>query len=315
MTNTLPLFYFKPTLCWIDDDQLFLDAVAIHYSPNFESLSYTNSFQAVAALGTYESPLNAINFTRELTESDLYGTHGHHPISMNIPAIKSLMTSTDKHIEIAILVSDYNMPGQTGLDVFAQLKSLPCQKILLTGDATHESVVKAFNDGLIHRFIRKDHDTASILQKYVTDLVEKHFQEKSRPLMNHLESSKPCALSDPVFIKTFNEWREKENIVEFYLIHKQGWFLAKNANGETLYFIVFSEQDKNDFLALHDDAPSDTAKLLNAFEQGQSIPFFGVDVESWDIPHDAWEQHFYPAQILQGREVYYWAVISPVIAA
>lgn len=309
MTNTLPLFYFKPTLCWIDDDQLFLDAASLHYSPEFESMAYTESFEAVAALSQYTSPLSTIHFTRELTESDLYGTQGHHPISLNIPAIKSLMQSQDKHKEIAVLVSDYNMPGQTGLEVFAQLKSLPCQKILLTGDATHESVVKAFNDGLIHRFIRKDHNASEILQKYIADLVEQHFQEKSRSLMNHLESSKPSALSDPVFIRAFNQWREKEKIVEFYLIHKQGWFIAKNAKGEILHFIVFSEQDKNDFLALHDEAPAETVTLLKSFEQGLTVPFFGVDVESWDIPHSEWEQYFYPAEILQGREVYYWTVV------
>ncbi|HEU5280397.1 MAG TPA: hypothetical protein VFU82_00210 [Gammaproteobacteria bacterium] len=309
MTNTLPLFYFKPTLCWIDDDQLFLDAVSLHYAPEFHSLTFTNSFEAVEALNQYQSPLNTVQFTRELTESDLYGTQEHHPISMNIPAIKSLMQSEEKHKEIAILVSDYNMPGQTGLEVLAQLKPLPCQKILLTGDASHDSVVKAFNDGLIQRFIQKNNDTADILRKYVFDLVERHFQEKSRPLMNHLESSKPSALSDPIFINAFNQWREKENIVEFYLINKQGCFIAKNNDGDILHFVVFSEQDKKDFLALHDEAPEDASSLLKSFEEGVHIPFFGVDVESWDIPHAEWEQYFYPAQVLQGRDVYYWAVV------
>lgn len=309
MANALPLFYFKPTLCWLDDDQLFLDALTVHYGARFHNLTFSSSHQAISELNRYQSPLNSVNFTRELTESDLYGTQAHHPISMNIPAIKSLMQSENKHKEIAIIISDYNMPEQTGLDVFAQLTNLPCQKILLTGDASHDSVVRAFNEGLIQRFIRKDHDTSAILKQYIDDLVENHFLERSRPLMSHLESSKLSALSDPVFIKTFNEWRTKENIVEFYLIHKQGCFIAKNNKGDVLHFIVFSEQDKKEFLSLHDEAPESTTPLLSSFEQGFTIPFFGVDVESWDIPHGEWEQYFYPANILQGREVYYWAVV------
>lgn len=309
MINTLPLFYFKPTLCWIDDDRLFLDAVSLHYAPEFHSLTFADSFEAVKTLNQYQSPLKNAQFTRELTENDLYGTQENHPISMNISAIKSLMQSEEKYKEIAILISDYNMPRQTGLDVLGQLKHLPCQKILLTGDASHESVVKAFNDGLIQRFIQKNNHTTDILRKYVLDLVEYHFQEKSRPLMNHLESSKPSALSDPVFINAFNQWREKENIIEFYLIHKQGCFIAKNKDGKMYHFVVYSEQNKKDFLSLHDEAPESTATLLKSFDQGLSIPFFGVDVESWDIPHTEWEKYFYPAKTLQGREVYYWAVV------
>lgn len=310
MNKSLPLFYFQPTLCWLDDDALFLDAAKLSYESQFHCHTFNNPATAISTLSAYQSPLKDIPFTRELTESDLFGTKEHYPITLNIPAIKSLMTLPDKHHEIAIMVSDFNMPTMNGLDVFKALKNQPFKKILLTGDASQEEAIRAFNDGTIQRFIRKNSAANELLEQYIKELAYEHFQEKTRHIVHHLESSRPSALSDPAFISLFNEWCTRENIVEFYLIHRQGHFMAKNVKGEQLYFVIFSERDKKEFLHLNDEAGEVASHLLDAFAKGERIPFFGEDAESWDIAPNEWENHFYPVNHIKGREPYYWTVVK-----
>lgn len=236
MNKNLPLFYFQPTLCWLDDDTLFLDAAKLSYESKFHCRPFDKPSNAISALTTYESPLKDIALTRELFESDLYGTKEHCPITLNIPAIKSLMNQPNKHEEIALMVSDFNMPETNGVAVFEALRHLPFKKILLTGDASQDEAIRAFNDGLIHRFIRKNHAANELLEQYIHELVYEHFQDKTKHIVHHLESSRASALSDPVFIQLFNDWCAKEHIVEFYLIHRQGNFAAKNAKGEVFLF-------------------------------------------------------------------------------
>lgn len=54
-----------------------------------------------------------------------------------------------------VLIVDYAMPGLTGLELVRQLGGSPARRVLLTGEADAEVAVKAFNSGLIHKFIPK----------------------------------------------------------------------------------------------------------------------------------------------------------------
>jgi CheY-like chemotaxis protein len=53
------------------------------------------------------------------------------------------------------LIVDYNMPGMTGLDLVKELDDCPARRVLLTGVADAEVAVRAFNQGLIQKFIPK----------------------------------------------------------------------------------------------------------------------------------------------------------------
>jgi len=54
-----------------------------------------------------------------------------------------------------VLIVDYNMPGMTGIDLVRELDDCPARRVLLTGVADAEVAVRAFNQGLIQKFIPK----------------------------------------------------------------------------------------------------------------------------------------------------------------
>lgn len=117
-------------------------------------------------------------------------------------------------------------------------------------------------------------------------------------------------MSDTIFINFFFNWLESNSCNEFYLINKSGSFLIKKKNGSLAYFIVFTEDAKNEFLKLNQDAAQKTGNLLDKLSQGQAIPFFGLGKESWDFTHDCWGQYFFSSNTLSGRQNYYWTVIN-----
>lgn len=68
--------------------------------------------------------------------------------------------------EFAIVVSDNQMPGLTGLDLLARTKDFAPQvrRLLLTGHTDLNDAIDAFNSGVIHRFINKPWEADDLRQ-------------------------------------------------------------------------------------------------------------------------------------------------------
>ena len=69
---------------------------------------------------------------------------------------REALAAIDRH-EFALIVSDNVMPGGSGLDLLAAARDRwpLTRRLLLTGATDANDAVTAFNDGTIHRFIRK----------------------------------------------------------------------------------------------------------------------------------------------------------------
>jgi response regulator RpfG family c-di-GMP phosphodiesterase len=65
---------------------------------------------------------------------------------------------------IDIVVSDYQMPGMTGVDVLSLIARLHrhTTRIMMTGQADRQATIRAINEGCIHRFIEKPWDDAEL---------------------------------------------------------------------------------------------------------------------------------------------------------
>jgi CheY-like chemotaxis protein len=310
MLKKLPLFYFPLTICWIDDDQLFLDAANNLFKEDYNCITFINSKKAIEFLINYRSPYEKINLTRELTESDIYNVHNHLPIDIDISKITQLANTLSIKNELGILIIDNNMPYMNGIDICHQLKDSGYKKILLTGQTNPIEVIDAFNNGIIDKFIGKDKNIAEKLKKDILKLSYQYFYDKTRYLLTHIETSQLSPLSDEIFIDFFYHWFESNQGKEFYLINKHGSFLIKDKYGLSIYFIVMSEHAKNEFLKLNDDALDKIGNLLEKLSSGESIPFFGIGKECWEFKYEEWNHYFYPSQIIHGREKYYWTIIK-----
>lgn len=307
----IPLFYFPLSICWVDDDPLFLDAAKQLFQTEYHCLSFVDSRQALTYLNSYQTPSSKINFTRELIESDISDNNNHLPVDLNISEITNLSNMSNlKNEEIGLLIIDNNMPYVKGIDICQHLINKPYKKILLTGQTGLNEVVDAFNRGIIDKFITKDRNVSNNLKMTIAELSRRYFYEQTKNLIKNIEASRLSPLSDPVFINFFYNWLESNAYKEFYLIDKSGSFLVRKNDRSIAYFIVFTEHAKNEFLKLNDDAITTVGDLLNKLSQGQSIPFFGIGKESWHIKHTDWYKYFYPSNTLVGREKYYWTIIN-----
>ena len=306
---SLPLFSYPTTVVWVDDDPLFLKIVT-QLLKNMHTTVFNSSEQSLEFFQQYNSLLQKINFMRGYTESDSYDMLNHMPVDLNVSALPELYNNNERHKEVTVLVTDYNMSGMNGLDLCHKLQTLPIKKILLTGAADYKQAVAAFNEGLIDCFIQKDSPTlAEDVLFHLKRLSQQYFVDHSRQLLNHIETDYPLPLSDPIFIKFFEDWCQKNEIQEYYLIDKNGNFLLINKNGNKTYFIVHTERTLDNFIQLyHDDKES--AFFINKVKLRDEIPFFGAGVESWDLQFDQWPPCFYSTKVLVGQQNYYWAVVS-----
>lgn len=306
----LPLFYFKPTICWVDDDQIFLDAVTSVFSQKYNCISFQSANAAKTYFDHYQAPLRNMSFKKELTEDETFGMSKHLPIDINFSSIDKLISLEGKQEEIAVLVVDYHMNEMNGLELCRRLENFKGKKILLTGEATPETAIEAFNNGLIDKFIRKSVNSFALLQEYIDSLTYQYFCDKTASLVAHIEAAKASVFTDKQFIEFFKSWCKDHSIVEYYLLNKQGSFAVKDATGKTSYFILQSEEDNAYFAELYDESVGEAAKLVAGVASGKLIPFFGASKEAWQVAESEWPPHFYPAQELQGREKYFWTVVA-----
>ena len=77
--------------------------------------------------------------------------------------------------QVAVLVSDYDMPEMTGAQLSGQAKLLRPEtvRILLTGKRTLETAVDGINQGEIFRFVGKPFEDR-MLRQCVADAVQRH---------------------------------------------------------------------------------------------------------------------------------------------
>jgi DNA-binding NtrC family response regulator len=65
-----------------------------------------------------------------------------------------------KERQIHLVISDYNMPGMTGVDFLklVRQRNPDVVRIMLTGDPDPQTIIRSINEGEVYRFIKKPWD-------------------------------------------------------------------------------------------------------------------------------------------------------------
>lgn len=307
---TLPAFYCPSTIAWIDDDALFLRAISQTFRSHYPLQTFNHPNDCLHFFATYTPPIAKSFQPHADIAHEHYDTTHHSPVDFDITTLPHLHENADRTKEISVIIVDYQMPGMNGLELCRKLHTLPCKKILLTGEADHRDAVAAFNDNIIDRFIRKDSPTlVAEIQKYIATLSQQYFRERTQTLIAHLEANYRLPLSDPIFIDFFHRYCNAHDIREYSILDKNGSFLVIDQHDQSSYLIIHTDRSLNAFIELHDD--TEEAKIyLTIIKNREKIPFFGVGKENWDFEPSTWSNYFYPPEIIEGREKYYWAAIK-----
>lgn len=308
--SNLPVYYYKSTILTVDDDKLFSQALAKILGSEFIVKQFDEPAALIEYAKHYEAPSSRQLALQDCSVHDEYDTAHHALVDLDVPSLYSNQKNAERHQEISVVIMDYDMPSMSGLDVCAQITALKAKKILLTGTTDQQIAINAFNHNLIDRFIPKHStDVGTTIKNFTTMLARQYYLDLTKPMISHLEASKPSPLSDDKFANFFHQWCQENAIKEFTMIDKSGSFSVINDQQQEYYFILHSENSLNAFIALNDDVTDVTAHLA-AIKAREMIPFFGVGVDSWEVEPADWNKYCYPANHFIGRENYYWAVTA-----
>jgi DNA-binding NarL/FixJ family response regulator len=103
-----------------------------------------------------------------------------HGLSEKIKTLHREIYNSQRFHEISVLVVDFDMPGMTGLELCEELADKPFKKLLLTGKADEKTVIQAFNEGKIQKYIHKDSQNfAEEMNRAVRELQRNYFEDLS----------------------------------------------------------------------------------------------------------------------------------------
>jgi two-component system NtrC family sensor kinase len=93
--------------------------------------------------------------------------------------------------DIALVISDYRMPGKTGVQFLAEVRERSPQtiRIILSGFADVSSIVEAINDGQVYKFLAKPWNDQELLSTIQRAVEHYELQQENETLVNELKSA------------------------------------------------------------------------------------------------------------------------------
>lgn len=287
--SSIPTCYFPTTALFLDDSRDFL-------------LNFVLQLDEGVAYRIFDAPYSALNYIHKKNgELDLlshlrlgeFTQSNHAPVtndaaSLDLAAIHTEVYNPHRFAEISVVVVDYAMPGMDGLEFCRRIENPNVKKILLTGQADEKLAIAAFNEGLIHRYIKKsDPNAADLITKSIYELQFQYFQGMSDAILRMLAMTAPTCLQDKKFARFFHELRANYGVVEYYLIDQSGGFLLLDEDANVSFLLVKAEEElaAGYQVALDSGASKD---VLAQLASGEKIPMpvkgslTGVQGRDWD---------------------------------
>jgi CheY-like chemotaxis protein len=306
LKSKIPLCFYPTQVVFVDDNEDFLSALTRPFTKQFNLKLFSDAQVALCYFNEehLESrEWNAVN------KPELYGDSEKWVKQvLNRPSQKRL--AKRENLDVSVLVVDYDMPGIDGISFCQQIKNPAIKKILLTGYATANDAVRAFNTGAIHYYVRKsDEDMLEQLATAITQLQHAYFDELTNTIkMEAVDSGTPF-FADPALANYFQSVCDDLDIKEYYYISNPSRFALNAHDGAKSLCLIYSEADIEEHLTIlsEEDAPSD---LYEAIESRHYIPLFASEDGYYEPESFDASMQIYPAHKIEGKTNYYCAVIA-----
>lgn len=215
--------------------------------------------------------------------------------------------------EISVVIADQSMPGMSGLRLCRQIQDPHIQKILLTGVADEHIAIRAFNEGIIHHYIRKqDLDMHEQLNEAVEKAQWRYFNRLSEVATQAVVSSqgRSSAVGDPQFQILFKKVMKQQNFREAFLCEVMGSYVFLTEEGKPGFLVVNDEEQLKDWVRSGELQEVDPF-LLQELRDQKKIICYCVGCDFVEPEPEEWAKHAQPLQALQGaRGTYYYALAS-----
>jgi CheY-like chemotaxis protein len=307
--HTIKPFYFPTTVTFVDDSATFLSNLCLQLDPQLafrlfsspgEALEYVNSRPRP---GPSDEPLFAP--FRDRTDEDV----AHQVIALSVNTVRKQVHNAQRFLATSVVVVDYDMPGMNGLEFCRRMTDPAVRKIMLTGKADEHIAVQSFNEGIIHRFIRKqDASAVATLNRTVRDLQSAYFDNVCQSILDTLADSEYAFLRDEALATRVAELSSSLGIVEHYLSYCPSGLLMLDSAGSAYLLIVHTNETLRGLreIAVEQGAP---AGFLNALDSRRSLPYFWQTDGHYPADSVAWESYMHPATQFSGRQDYVYSIV------
>lgn len=292
-------FYFPTTTIIIDDETLLLESLQNNLGDDLLCKCYSNALEALADIENQsKNTLQVENFFS--AHQNIHDLDAHDQGDMFLK-VKStywfpILQHKQRFSETSIAVVDYSMPSMDGFELCRRLKQLPMKKIMLTGLASKELAVQAFNEKIIDSFILKQEDDfINKLKSEIETLTDEYFQAKTLPLKLAFSLQETRFIADPEFQKIFQKIKEQKNIVEYYVNSQPPGILMFDNNGKPYMLVIYDNERIRAHYEIAEELQAPPA-LLAAIAHKKVLPLFPTSTGYYDIMlFQNWEKYVYPA--------------------
>jgi CheY-like chemotaxis protein len=307
--QTIKPFYFPTTVTFVDDSPTFLSNLCLQLDPNLAFRRFSSPGEALEFVnsrprpGTSDEPIFAP--FRDRTDEDV----AQQVIALSVNTVRKQVLNAHRFRATSVVVVDYDMPGMNGLEFCRRMTDPSVRKIMLTGKADEHIAVQSFNEGIIHRFIRKqDASAVPALNRAVHDLQSAYFDDRCQSILDTLAVSEYAFLRDEALAARVAVLSDSLGIVEHYLSYCPGGLLMLDSAGQSYLLIVHTDETLRGLreIAIEQSAPAD---FLDALDSGHSLPYFWQTSGHYPADCVAWRDYMHPATQLNGKQRYVYAVI------
>lgn len=306
MKPELALCFYPTSVAFIDDSNSFLSAIELAMSPTFNCLTFNDPLRAL----NHANNLNNVNWNAHSKEDYAYYSDSEQFVKNTLNLSEKKLDDKERHNEISVVVVDYDMPEINGLDFCKKLKNPNIKKILLTGQASTDEAVKAFNDNLINYYIKKsDENLVENLIKAISDLQNRYFIDISSYIKIRAIDNKKSLFNDAHLSMYFSRIVAENDIVEYYFLTNPPRYKLKARSGKTSILLVYSRYDLNEQIrVIKEEAGPEW--LLDCLKSGQYVPYFHSSDGFYDQEQFDSKSTMYLAEVITGTDTYFCAHIT-----
>ena len=302
---TKACFYFPTKVVFLDDNEVFLNALELEFGNQDNMMMFTCPDKARDAIVKGEAYLLQRHLMDE-TGSDDNETANHIP-GFNLNKIVSMIYEYSRLNTVSVLVVDYEMPEVNGVEFCKKLEDKNIFKILLTAEADTSLAVDAFNAGTIDKFILKTSDDlyTKVLDAIV-ELKHKYFKELSKVIIQSCGIPLKVLMNTSSYNNIFNEILVKSQAKEYYMIDRCGSFLFLDKFLMPTWLIVCDQNKRNDQISLLEGLDSQDS-LIEQIKNRDKILFLFSDNEYKESVTD-WGKYVFNSTKLD--DIYNYSIIE-----
>lgn len=204
----------------VDDSEAFLEVMKLGFPRERVVTTFANPAEAVEPLTLASEVLQG----EEVALNAILGTDD--PVFALREALRWIRNDSRRRtIETAFI--DYNMPMMNGLDLLRKIDQPRFMRVLLTGQATSDEAIEAFNEGLIDLYVQKRDGLAAELR----EVCERGDYRQRNLSWHRLDPVVRHAISRPAGMEVISALMTRHGVREYLLLGTPCGYVCRSADG------------------------------------------------------------------------------------